>query len=99
MSHIYYSGQWFTVTSEDLPEDLLQDLLNCGASGDASEAVDYVISTYIVEGDPKDCAAFLKSYGAWDAEELSDHAENLRRLVWLTGCDLRERGEAYFDQI
>lgn len=38
----------------------------------------------------------LASYGAWDDEQLADHDENLRRLVWLTGCDLRETGEAYF---
>ena len=28
--------------------------------------------------------------------ELADHEENLAKLVWLTGCDLSETGEAHF---
>jgi hypothetical protein len=30
----------------------------------------------------------LKEYGAWDAVELADHAQNLHRLVWLASGDL-----------
>src|SRR5690348_12833774 len=32
----------------------------------------------------------LKEYGAWDAEELSDHSQNLQRILWILGCDLAE---------
>ena len=33
----------------------------------------------------------LKEYGAWDAEELADHAQNLQRILWLAACDIAER--------
>lgn len=32
----------------------------------------------------------LKEYGAWDAEELADHDQNLQRLLWLAGGDISE---------
>lgn len=95
-SHLHYAGSDWTLAADEISPELLQDLLDCGGSGDASEAVDYVIRVYTVTGDEADCRAMLASYGAWDDEQLADHDENLRRLVWLTGCGLRETGEAYF---
>jgi hypothetical protein len=35
--------------------------------------------------DPADLRAELAEYGAWDADELSDHDQNLQRLLWLAG--------------
>ena len=32
----------------------------------------------------------LAEYGAWDAAELADHAQNLRRLVWVAAGDLAD---------
>ena len=32
----------------------------------------------------------LRGYGAWDDEELADHAQNLQRLLWLAACDIAE---------
>lgn len=32
----------------------------------------------------------LDEYGAWDVEQLSDHEDNLERLLWLAGCDISE---------
>lgn len=32
----------------------------------------------------------LREYGAWDAEELADHEQNLQRILWLAGSDIRE---------
>lgn len=34
----------------------------------------------------------LKEYGAWDKKELSDHAANLRRILWLAACQAKEYG-------
>lgn len=93
---LHYAGQDWTIAAGELSPQLLADLHDCGGAGDASEAVDYVIRVYTVTGDESDCRAMLASYGAWDDGQLADHDENLRRLVWLTGCDLRETGEAYF---
>lgn len=32
----------------------------------------------------------LKEYGAWDAEELADHEQNLQRLLWLAAAEITE---------
>ncbi len=32
----------------------------------------------------------LREYGAWDAEELADHENNLDRLLWCACCDISE---------
>lgn len=40
--------------------------------------------------DPADLRRELKEYGAWDAEELADHDQNLQRLLWLACGDIRE---------
>ena len=93
---LHYAGQDWTVTADELSPQQLEDMRDCGGAGDASEAVDYVMRVYTVTGDESDCRAMLAGCGAWDESELADHDENLRRLVWLTGCDLRETGEAYF---
>lgn len=38
--------------------------------------------------DADDVAAELKGYGAWDADELSDHDANLSRLLWIACGDI-----------
>lgn len=40
--------------------------------------------------DPQTLRDELREYGAWDAEELADHEDNLQRILWLAGCDIRE---------
>ena len=34
----------------------------------------------------------LHEYGAWDETQLSDHEQNLHRLVWLACADIVENG-------
>ncbi len=40
--------------------------------------------------EPAVLSAELKEYGAWSPEELADHPQNLQRLLWLAGGDIRE---------
>lgn len=40
--------------------------------------------------EPAAVRAELSEYGAWDAEELADHAENLQRILWLAAGDIME---------
>ena len=40
--------------------------------------------------EPKLLAAELKEYGAWDADELADHEQNIIRLLWLACGDITE---------
>jgi hypothetical protein len=40
--------------------------------------------------DPALVAVCLKEYGAWDEIELSNHNDNLTRLLWCACCDISE---------
>jgi hypothetical protein len=40
---------------------------------------------------PELVAECLSEYGAWDDDELSDHEQNLDRLLWIACCDLAEQ--------
>lgn len=94
---IHFAGSDFTLDLEDVPPEHRDDLLDCGAGGqDALPAVTHALSQIAVTGDEADCRAYLHGYGAWEDDELADHATNLERLVWLTGCALREGESAYF---
>ena len=35
-------------------------------------------------------AEYLRECGAWDAEELANHENNLDRLLWIACCDISE---------
>lgn len=39
-----------------------------------------------------DLRAELKTYGAWDEQELLDHEENLQRILWLAAGDIADQG-------
>jgi hypothetical protein len=39
---------------------------------------------------PEDARQELRGYGAWDDSELSDHAQNLQRILWLACGDITE---------
>ena len=48
------------------------------------------IARQLVKLDKELLARELKEYGAWDAEELADHAANQRRIVWIAGGNIVE---------
>lgn len=39
---------------------------------------------------PEDLAAELGEFGAWNATELQDHAQNLQRVLWIAAGDITE---------
>ena len=41
--------------------------------------------------DARTLAAELKEYGAWDAEELANHNQNLQRVLWIAAGDISDR--------
>ena len=63
---IRFAGPDFLLSSQDISDSLLNALLDCGVSGDASEAVAYVRQSFAVTGEAGQCAAMLRGYGAWD---------------------------------
>jgi hypothetical protein len=48
------------------------------------------ISQQLAKIDPALLRKELKEYGAWDEKELSDHDQNLQRLLWIAGGDIRD---------
>lgn len=41
--------------------------------------------------DPALLRSELREYGAWDDQELADHAQNLQRILWIAAGDIVER--------
>ena len=48
------------------------------------------ISRQLKKLDPEQVRAELAEYGAWNEEELQDHAQNLQRVLWCGVCDIWE---------
>lgn len=61
----------------------------CDADVMALSEVPY-IAVQLAQLEPATVADELKEYGAWDAAELADHAQNLQRLLWIACGDIRE---------
>ena len=80
------------IDADDLEPRLLADLVDCGAQGDASEAVKHVIATWPIEADQEAIRDCLANYGAWEDDELTDSDTNLQRIVWIIGGDFADVG-------
>ena len=46
------------------------------------------IDAQLAEINPVILVDVLREYGAWDAEELADHEQNLQRLLWSLAGDI-----------
>jgi hypothetical protein len=49
------------------------------------------ISAQLEKLDSESLRLKLKEYGAWDSDELSDHNQNLQRILWIACNDIKER--------
>lgn len=49
--------------------------------------------------DPALVAKELSEYGAWDEVELSDHQQNLQRLLWIASGDLVDTPEEELEEV
>ena len=68
--------------------DMLNDLRDCGRSGDNSAAVDYFRAKWNPVGN--NLSQHLAAYGAWEDAELADESANLDRAIWLLASDINE---------
>ena len=69
--------------------------LSCSHAGQCDVDVEALklnpsIARQLKKLDPVIVSAALKEYGAWNDLELSDHNENLTRLLWCACCDISE---------
>ena len=46
------------------------------------------IARQLAKIDPELLRSELREWGAWDANELSDHDQNLQRILWLAAGDI-----------
>jgi len=67
----------------------------CSHQGQCDDDVNLVnqlpsIKKQLAKIDPMLLASELKEYGAWDEDELKDHAQNLQRLLWIAAGDIMD---------
>lgn len=67
----------------------------CSCSGDNEEAVNTLMQKPYVKRqldrlDPAQLVKELRDFGAWDEHQLSSHADNLQRWVWISAGDIAE---------
>ena len=89
-----FSAFDIALDDDERERELLTDLRDCAAPGDASPAVSYVRSRYRVVASP-DIRTHLQRYGAWSPEQLRDHDENIDLMIWLLGAEVRDNPQRY----
>lgn len=78
----------------------LDEAQSCSHPGQCDADIDYLlltdgISAQVSTWDPETLRDELAEYGAWNEEELADHEENIRRMVWIACGDVAENPEDY----
>ena len=81
----------------------LDEAQSCSHPGQCDADIDYLllsdgISAQVETWDPETLRAELAGCGAWEAEALEDHEENIRRLVWIACGDVAENPEDYEEE-
>jgi hypothetical protein len=80
------------IGSIELPEDVVR---NCSHSGLCDDDVDAClllpeIKAELAEINPDQLRKELREHGAWNETELQDHAENLKRILWIAACNISD---------
>lgn len=78
------------IGSIELPEDVAR---NCSHSGPCDEDIKLAmqlpeIKAELSEIDRDDLKKELSEYGAWSDEELSNHEDNLERILWIAAGNI-----------
>lgn len=73
-----------------IPRECWRD---CSAPGPADDSVAYWRERLHFSVPRELAIAWLREFGAWDADELNESSDNelADRVLWLASCDLRER--------
>lgn len=80
------------IGSIELPEDVVNA---CNHSGPCDEDVDRAmelpeIKAELSEIDPEQLRKELSEYGAWDDQELANHQDNLKRILWIAAGNIQD---------
>lgn len=88
---------WFTSSSGRIELTMTcsqaESGYHSGACDDGIEALTEVpgIAEQLNAIDADVLASELKEYGTWTDEELADHQQNLRRMLWIACGDIVEQ--------
>lgn len=85
---------WFTGSYLELKmtKEQARSASHQGQCDDDVEALSRVpaIAKQLAALDPEKLRSELRGYGAWDADELADHDQNLQRILWLAAGQIVE---------
>ena len=74
-----------------------EDITRLGNSGDQYDLAKWFQYQFQIEvDDPNYLAGYLHEYGTWDWDDLENREENIIRLIWIMGCDIKETGIFYY---
>ncbi len=71
-----------------LPAECVIDCSHAGpCDADVDHWADRIDLTHLREAE---IHAELREYGAWESDELEDEEDNLRRIIWIAACNIKE---------
>ena len=81
------------IGSIQLPLDVIEKCHHTGdCEADVLECLERPeVKAELSEIKPEDLKKELEQHGAWDDEELNDHQENLKRILWIAAADIQEQ--------
>ncbi len=85
------SGRPLTLT---LTDEQVEHMTHSGDCQADVEAHLPHLADQVAKWDPATLADELREYGAWDDEQLADHAANVERMVWIAAGDVKEEQRA-----
>lgn len=76
----------------ELPEDVVN---LCYHMGDCSDDIERCmelpeVKAELAKLDPATLVKELSEYGAWNADQLADHTENLKRILWIAAGNIQD---------
>lgn len=96
---ISFDSPSFELDINSLDEALLENLVDLASPGDRYYNTKWFVEHYGVTADRDIAVDLLEPYGAWENDELTDHDENVIRLVWLLAGWIKDEqladGEAW----
>lgn len=76
-----------------LPQDFIDSI---PSSGQSDSYIDDLLLNYSIKCSEKDAIEYLKNTGGWSLDDLNNHAENIKRLVWIACLNCQEQDTNYF---
>lgn len=72
----------------DYPIDIIED---APVSGPFDEYTEFLVNNFEIQADHAMIKRYLKECGAWSKEELENVDDNVKRFLWLTILNEKER--------